>query len=83
MPFIILAIRFEDIRGSFFLNTIEFAQIDGQVNKSDIGHGSKPRFRFDIKYQYQINGEFYESSRIGFGFKGSNEKEIINLILNR
>ncbi len=83
LPFIILAIRFDDIRGSFFLNTIEFAQTNGQVNTSDLGHGSKPRFRFDIKYQYQINGETYESSRVGFGFKGSDKKESVELILNR
>jgi len=83
LPFIILVARFDDIRGSFFLNTIEFIQTDGIVNKSDLGYGSKPRYRFDIKYQYKINGESYESTRVGFGFKGSDKKEKVALILNR
>lgn len=83
LPFIILAVRFEDIRGSFFLNTIEFITTTGQISKSDISHGSKPRFRFNIKYQYQVAGQTYESTRVGFGFKGSDKKESVDLIINR
>jgi len=82
LPFIILAIRFDDIRGSFFLNTIEFIETKGHISKSDISHGSKPRFRFNINYKYQVNGQNYESSRIGFGFKGSDKKESVDLIIN-
>ncbi len=83
LPIIILAVRFDDIRGSFFLNTIEFIEADGEINKSDISHSSKPRFRFDIIYQYKVNGKSYESSRIGFGFKGSDKKENVDQIINR
>ena len=83
LPFIILAVRFDDIRGSFFLNTIEFVQTNGQIKTSDISYGSKPRFRFNINYQYQVDGKSYESNRIGFGFKGSDKKENVDLIINR
>ncbi|MBA6256017.1 MULTISPECIES: DUF3592 domain-containing protein [unclassified Colwellia] len=83
LPIIILVVRFDDIRGSFFLNTIEFIETDGQINKSDISHGSKPRFKFDIIYQYKVNGKSYESNRIGFGFKGSDKKQNVDLIINR
>jgi hypothetical protein len=83
LPFIILAIRFDDIRGSFFLNTIEFIETEGYINKSDISYGSKPRFRFNINYKYQVNDQSYESSRIGFGFKGSDKKESVDSIINR
>ena len=83
LPFIILAVRFDDIRGSFLLNTIEFNETTGKINTSDISHGSKPRFRFNIKYEYQVNSKSYESSRIGFGFKGSDKKESVDLIVSR
>jgi len=83
LPIIILIFRFDDIKGSFFLNTIDFIETDGQINKADIGYGSKPKFRFDITYQYQVNGKSFESSRIGFGFKGSDKKESVDQIINR
>ena len=83
LPFIILAARFDDIKGSFFLNTIEFVQTNGQIKKSDISYGAKPKFIFDINYQYQVDGKSYESNRIGFGFKGSDNKENVDLIVNR
>jgi hypothetical protein len=82
-PLIILVARFEDLRGSFLLNTIEFVETTGHINHSDIGYGSRPKFRFDIKYQYQVNGKVYESSRIGFGFKGSGKKETVEAIVER
>ena len=78
-PLIILVARFEDLRGSFLLNTIEFVEVTGHINHSDISYGSRPKFRFDIKYQYQVNGQVYKSNRVGFGFKGSGKKEVVML----
>jgi hypothetical protein len=82
-PLIILVARFEDLRGSFLLNTIEFVEVSGHINHSDIAYGSRPKFRFDIKYQYQVNGQVYESNRVGFGFKGSGKKETVDAIIER
>lgn len=83
VPIIILVLRFEDIRGSYFLSTIDFCLTNGEIIESKIIHGHKPNYRFKILYKYEVDGVNYTNSRVGFGFKGSNSKANITEILNK
>jgi hypothetical protein len=83
LPLLIITIRYDDIKGSFFLNAIELIQTAGIITHSDITQGSKPRHRFDIRYQYEVKGKLYESDRVGFGFKGSDNRKSVESIVTK
>ncbi len=83
LPLLVLITRFDDVKGSFFLTTIEFSSIKGEVIESKITHGHRPKYRFNISYSYEVNGVKYTNSRVGFGFKGSNNKDSVSEILNK
>ncbi|MBY6213263.1 DUF3592 domain-containing protein [Microbulbifer agarilyticus] len=78
---IVVALRFHDVRGSYFPDSYNFEQTNGVILESEIKKGIKPAYRFHIVYEYQIAGEKYKSSRVGFGFKGSRYKESVEEII--
>jgi hypothetical protein len=83
IPILILIFRFEDVRGSYFITTIDFSTVNGKIVESKITHGHRPNYRFNISYNYEVNGIKYTNSRVGFGFKGSNDKSSVTEILSR
>ncbi len=80
---IVVALRFHDVRGSYFPESFNFEQANGVILESEIKKGFKPAYRFHIVYEYEIAGEKYKSSRVGFGFKGSRYKDSVEEILSK
>ena len=68
IPFILLAVRFEDVKGSFALSMYDLTETKGEIIESRITRGNKPRFSFDIQFTYTVNGTKYISNRVGFGY---------------
>ena len=68
---VIVILRFDDLRGSYFPQSYKFVETRATITKSEIGRGYNPSYRINISYKYKVDNQVYHGSRVGFGFKGS------------
>lgn len=63
----IVAIRYHDFKGSFFLGAYDFSTVEGVVLESRLAAGGRSS-RFVIKYRYFVDNIPYISDRFSFGW---------------
>ncbi|NQY38401.1 MAG: DUF3592 domain-containing protein [Alteromonadaceae bacterium] len=74
----ILLARYDDIKGGFFLESINFKTTQGRIISSDInyhiGANSAPGYRFKVKYEFKVEQKKYISNSVNFGSKVLKDK---------
>ncbi len=58
---VIIAIRFDDIQGGFIIASNQYETTEGQIIVSEA------KLRYNIQYQFEIDGKQYTSDKVHFG----------------
>ncbi len=70
---VIVIARFDDIKGGFFKDSINFELTDGEIISSSfnfhMGTNSAPGYRYSVKYKFKAHEQEYISNNVNFGSK--------------
>tara|TARA_B110000238_G_C16064060_1_gene411894 strand:- start:731 stop:1240 length:510 start_codon:yes stop_codon:yes gene_type:complete len=79
--------RYEDIKGGFFLDSINFETTQGKIITSNvnyhIGVNSAPGYRFRVEYEFEAEREKYTSDSVSFGSKILKDKHRAEEIIKK
>ena len=76
-------VNYEDIRGSFFKENINYKKAGGLIIKSKYHyHPGKKSYEYFIEYSYEVNGKVFSNSNLNFDNQNYDSKEEAEKIIN-